>query len=372
MHQTLSHRRGIHSKLFWGKVLPKRASLSAVRVKIILNKHFPLPAHLLKIPKKSMRCCSLRSYLFLHEFLGYLLSPPPVQGFKGVLFSFYQVMKSFKFYDHLFALSSQKTEDEALSEWVKVFEKVQIVTNGVCICQRGIKNVVFMYNVITQHTIMVGTDCYKKFCKERSEMRKGVVEETLKRLLMKGSYTLIEDIVRYSMDVKVGILDIICGRISGFTANRDFESLQDLREEIHDLKEKYRWEWLDKPLDDIETFFDEDEKQRKAEQRKEEARLAQISASARIEAKARNEAEARKQAEAEAYREANLAHLLAKAEIKAEEAEAAQRKTKEAIARLWPSKEIRKVGVHATEEARLLQYRNKAGAALLKNWLGGA
>lgn len=303
-------------------------------------------------------------------------------------------MTRFKFYDHLFALSSKKTEDEALSEWVRVFEKEQKVTNGVCICQKsGIKKVVFMYNVFTQHTIMVGKSCYKKFCNEQVEMRKGVVEETFKRLLTSGSYTIIDDIVKYSTDVKEGILQTIFGRISGFISNHKLDALQDLWDEIRDLKEEYSWEWLDKPLDDIQAFLKEDEERRIAEKRKEEARLVQISANARKEAEAREvrreaqalleaeirearearkEEEARIQAEArEAHREAYLAHIKAEAQRKAEaeaKREAHARAMAEAEARLWRSKESRKAELHA-EKARLHHYRNKAGVDLLKNWL---
>jgi hypothetical protein len=206
-------------------------------------------------------------------------------------------------------------------------------------------------------------------------MRKGVVEETFKRLLTSGSYTIIDDIVKYSTDVKEGIFQTIFGRISGFISNHKLDAIQDLWDEIRDLKERYSWEWLDKPLDDIQAFFKEDEERRTAEQKKEEERLAQISANARKEAEAREarkEEEARIQAEAwEAHREACLALIKAKAQRKAEaeaKREAHARAMAEAEARMWRSKESRKAELHA-EEARLHHYRNKAGADLLKNWL---
>jgi hypothetical protein len=69
----------------------------------------------------------------------------------------------YNFNKNLIKASYKKDLCDAKNEWCIIGNESREYQNGLCICQRKVKHIIYMYNLKTNLTIMVGSKCAKKF-----------------------------------------------------------------------------------------------------------------------------------------------------------------------------------------------------------------
>uniref|UniRef100_A0A6C0EFJ4 Uncharacterized protein n=1 Tax=viral metagenome TaxID=1070528 RepID=A0A6C0EFJ4_9ZZZZ len=89
----------------------------------------------------------------------------------------------YKFNENILKLSLNANIDNAKLEWEKILEDKN---DGLCICQHKIKNIIYMYNILTKKTIMVGSRCYKKFNFNNTTIKSKILKDILKKNLLAG------------------------------------------------------------------------------------------------------------------------------------------------------------------------------------------
>ena len=114
---------------------------------------------------------------------------------------------TYKFNTNLLKASSSQILKDAKKEWRVIYEEERDKQDGLCICQRNVKYVTYMYNVITQYTIIVGTKCSTKFNMNKTKLANNILNNILKRNLTKGEYTNIDNIVTYCKSIEEELLN---------------------------------------------------------------------------------------------------------------------------------------------------------------------
>jgi len=142
-------------------------------------------------------------------------------------------MKLYRFEENLLKLSYNKNFDVATTEWKKIQEEKRDEQDRLCICQRKVKNVIYMFNVITKHTIAVGTTCYDgKLKPSDDKIKNKLLNSILKKSIEKGEYVMINDIVAYSNSIENQLILL-------FEKKRNRTELEDLINDVHDLIHNY-------------------------------------------------------------------------------------------------------------------------------------
>ena len=114
---------------------------------------------------------------------------------------------TYKFNTNLLKASSSQILKDAKKEWRVIYEEERDKQDGLCICQRNVKYVTYMYNVITQYTIIVGTKCSTKFNMNKTKLANNILNNILKRNLTKGEYTNIDNIITYCKSIEEELLN---------------------------------------------------------------------------------------------------------------------------------------------------------------------
>jgi hypothetical protein len=114
---------------------------------------------------------------------------------------------TYKFNTNLLKASSSQILKDAKKEWCVIYEEERDKQDGLCICQRNVKYVTYMYNVITQYTIIVGTKCSTKFNMNNTKLANNILNNILKSNLTKGGYTNIDNIVTYCKSIEEELLN---------------------------------------------------------------------------------------------------------------------------------------------------------------------
>jgi len=185
-----------------------------------------------------------------------------------------EIISKYKFDNNLLKLSSSKDLSEAKKEWHEVSREERDENTGVCICQRKIKNIIYMCNKTTGHIIHVGTACYDKlgFVKLKStdtnEIFKDIVERYIPTKMNSGEYIQIDDIIKYANEIKKQLLDNIN---SMYEERKDnYTLLLKLELDVKEMVEFYKLEYLRdifvKINEQIKILLEQQEKQRKEEQ----------------------------------------------------------------------------------------------------------
>ena len=118
----------------------------------------------------------------------------------------------FKLEPNLLKLSHSNNIDEAIGEW-KRFKQDKVHTEKVCICNRKIKNINYMYNPITKKFIITGGKCYShinSYWKDKGLDIPNVDEkfkEFINKFFEKGEYEYIEDLSKYSKQIENHIIN---------------------------------------------------------------------------------------------------------------------------------------------------------------------
>jgi len=105
-----------------------------------------------------------------------------------------------KFKTNLLKASYSPDFEIAKTEWAKIDEERDLdeCDSQLCICQRKVRNIIYMYNKTTNKSIFVGTKCYNKFELQSQTIKDEVYRNILLDAIKKGEYEVIDDIVIYS------------------------------------------------------------------------------------------------------------------------------------------------------------------------------
>jgi hypothetical protein len=105
-----------------------------------------------------------------------------------------------KFKTNLLKASYSPDFEIAKTEWAKIDEERDLdeCDSQLCICQRKVRNIIYMYNKTTNKSIFVGTKCYNKFEFKSHKIKDEVYRNILLDAIRKGEYEVIDDIVIYS------------------------------------------------------------------------------------------------------------------------------------------------------------------------------
>lgn len=163
----------------------------------------------------------------------------------------------YKFELNLLKASVSQIIDNAKKEWNIIYEEKRENNDGLCICQRKVKNVIYMYNLNTKNTIIVGSTCCKKFNMSNDILNNKILINILKKSLIKGEYTIIDNIITYCQSVEDQLLnhfqikfeEIIEKNIpkeDGYSSSyRCCQDLESLSNDINELIQSYNLNYLD-------------------------------------------------------------------------------------------------------------------------------
>jgi hypothetical protein len=174
----------------------------------------------------------------------------------------------YNFDTNLLKASSSKNIDDAKKEWV-ILLKEKIKENALCICQRKVKIVTYLFNTKTHLTIIAGTTCCKKFNMTTENITNNLYSKILIDNLKKGSYLHIDNIVKYSDDIQKHLQDyfeeqheigshnlhsaIKMGDKGSSIEYHYLNNLVNLRKKIDDLKRLYSLEYLNENITNIDS-----------------------------------------------------------------------------------------------------------------------
>ena len=156
----------------------------------------------------------------------------------------------YKFNTNLLKASQSINLEDAKKEWKIIYEEKREENDGLCICQRKVKNIIYMYNIKTQNTIIVGTVCCKKFEMNKDKLSNTILYNLLKTNLIKGEYTNINNIVTYCNSVNEQLIQHIQEEfetiINNYNQSKEGlnKNLTELLNIIIDLIQQYNLEYL--------------------------------------------------------------------------------------------------------------------------------
>jgi hypothetical protein len=180
----------------------------------------------------------------------------------------------FNFEANLLNLSDSNDFVKAIKEWNFIYKEKYEHQDKTCVCNHKVKNCIFLYNKITKKTIIVGTECYKKFGfeKKKNSTRKTIYHQMLIEMLTKGEYESLEDgLLEYSKNCEEEVKQHYKERME----TDDLEDLKDLFDEVNYLIKEFNLNYLvsirkeiSVKINDIKTeqkIAEELEKKRKEE-----------------------------------------------------------------------------------------------------------
>lgn len=173
----------------------------------------------------------------------------------------------YNFDTNLLKASSSPNIYDAKKEWVVLLQEKKD-NDALCICQRKVKIVTYLFNTKTHLTIIAGTTCCKKFNMTTENINNNLYSKILIDNLRKGAYIHIDNIVKYSDDIQIQLqyyleeqLEIGCRNLHRAIKSGDDEfftelglnKLVNLRKKIDDLKSLYSLEYLNENITKIDS-----------------------------------------------------------------------------------------------------------------------
>ena len=153
----------------------------------------------------------------------------------------------YKFNIHLLKLSKSKDLKIAKTEWREIYREKREEKTGLCICQHTLKNIIYMYNIFTKHTISVGTSCCKKFKLQIIKIN-NILENVICEMLIKGEYKIINNILEYTNNIKTQLIKYIRNQYENMT---NLEQLKKFNNDIKILINEYDLKYLDDIYEEI-------------------------------------------------------------------------------------------------------------------------
>ena len=179
----------------------------------------------------------------------------------------------YKFEKNLLEISKSKNINDALIEWENIFIEQRDKQNALCICQKKLKNVYYMYNKTNMKTIIVGGKCLKKF--SLKEIEKNIytkaVNNVFKKVKSNGEYDIIDDIDKYSSNVEQELIDYITKEFE-INLNDEYK-LQELIKNIKLVIDKYNLNYLNDKCNEISNQIKKIENERIENERSNQKKL---------------------------------------------------------------------------------------------------
>ena len=145
-------------------------------------------------------------------------------------------LADYKFKSNMLKASESKTFEDALKEWRIIRKEKRDAKTGLCICQRKIKHITFVFNHKTKLSIMVGTRCCSNFKIEEKLLVNALYRHVLYSCLEKGEYEVIDNIVNYSKYVEDELNRIYSEKMERVVKASE---LRDIKNELGDLYTNY-------------------------------------------------------------------------------------------------------------------------------------
>jgi hypothetical protein len=83
---------------------------------------------------------------------------------------------TYNFNTNLLKASEGKDIESVIKQWEIIYEEKREHQDGLCICQKKVKNIIYMYNINTTNTIIVGSSCRKKFNMENNKISNKILK----------------------------------------------------------------------------------------------------------------------------------------------------------------------------------------------------
>lgn len=141
----------------------------------------------------------------------------------------------YKFNKNLLGLSKSDNIEIAKMEWEMIYEEKRENADSLCICQRKVKNIIYMFNTITNHTIIVGTTCRQKFNLKNSVLKNKLLLTVLKHFIQKGEYQSINNLIQYSHSVEEKLMEYIKNQQNIHLKTLNINKLNELMNDVLDL-----------------------------------------------------------------------------------------------------------------------------------------
>ena len=159
----------------------------------------------------------------------------------------------YKFNINLLELSKSKEIAIAKTEWREIYREKREEKTGLCICQHTLKNIIYMYNIFTKHTISVGTTCCKKFKLQIIKIN-NILEKVISKMLINGEYKIIN-----TNNIKTQLIKYIRNEYENM---RNLEELKKFNNDIKILINDYDLTYLHDIYDEImEKIINEEKKE---------------------------------------------------------------------------------------------------------------
>lgn len=145
----------------------------------------------------------------------------------------------YNFDKNLIKASYNKDLYVAKREWQIIGNDIMEEQNGLCLCQRKVKHITYMYNPKTKLTIIVGSKCAKKFELNNFSLPNNILRDILKSNLLKGDYEIIDNIIRYSNNIEEQFIKYFQNKIDNNAHNKLLDILNELKELINIYSLRY-------------------------------------------------------------------------------------------------------------------------------------
>jgi len=151
-------------------------------------------------------------------------------------------MAKYNFDMNLIKASYDKDLEDAKKEWVSIGKDTRQSQDGLCICQHKVKHIIYMFNMKTKLTIIVGSKCAKKFELDKViSLPNKILREILNSNLLKGDYEIIDNIIIYSNNIEEQFIKYFENKIDD---NDNQNKLLEIQNEIKELIDIYSLKYL--------------------------------------------------------------------------------------------------------------------------------
>jgi hypothetical protein len=202
----------------------------------------------------------------------------------------------YNFNTNLVALSDSKDINKAKDEWFYVYNETRDTNSGHCICQHKLRHIYYMYNVVTQHIISVGSGCHKKFGLQETSVKSKTLKKVLSDALTNHEYELIDNPFEYTVKIEKQLMDFITNKYENyknkiekllvyFSKEEDelVTKLKLLCEEVENLIEEYKLVYLHEILEQIKMYLrNRDEENAKKSEYKRIKQLEELKEAKRV------------------------------------------------------------------------------------------
>jgi len=139
---------------------------------------------------------------------------------------------TYKFKENLLIASKSNDFSVAINEWFLLTKEIENDKNRQCICQRHIKKINWMFNILTLKQIIVGDKCIDKFNLNMQKLSNKMLEKCLNNIIyQKGIYTEFDIFVQF---------DIYTNQFIECINKKNIDELIDMIKDLKDINLKYK------------------------------------------------------------------------------------------------------------------------------------